>query len=113
LKKYIIILSVAFLASCSAKIIMPSQSDAERGRSKFPGLTVDDLNQGEKLFNTKCTQCHGPKRPKSWTEEQWRKIVPAMAEKATISGKKEITQADQDLVLKYVITMGPDQHGKR
>lgn len=105
MKRTIIILSAICLASCSAKLYAPSQADVDRGSSKFPGLTADELKHGKALFEQKCTVCHGNKNPTSWTEAQWRKIVPAMSEKGNKSGKTQISPADQDAILKYVITM--------
>lgn len=111
LKKVTIILSLAILASCSAKLVKPAQTDADRGSSKFPGLTVEQLHKGNELYNSKCTTCHPAKNPTSWTEEQWRNIVPNMASASKEHGKGEITAAEQDLILKYVITMGPAKKG--
>ncbi len=105
MKKTLIILIVVAISSCSHKLYKPTQADAVRGAKNFPGLTVDELNKGKQLFENKCTQCHGTKDPGAWTEAQWRKIVPAMAEKAAQSHKDEISSAEQDAVLKYVITM--------
>jgi hypothetical protein len=103
--KKLALLSLILLISCNPKLTIPVQKDADRGATAFPGLTLDQLKEGKMLFETKCTQCHGTKNPTSWTEAQWRKIIPAMAEKATKSHKKEISKTEQETVLKYVITM--------
>ncbi|MCD6013057.1 MAG: cytochrome c class [Flavipsychrobacter sp.] len=104
-KKIAVILSVLFVA-CSPKTFKFTEADATRGANKFPGLTVEELKRGKAVHDEKCTVCHGAKRPSDYTEEQWRKIVPAMATKAQESGTKPITGTDQDMILKYVITMG-------
>lgn len=62
MKKNIIILSVVLLSSCSAKILMPSDKDAARGASTFPGLTKEELVQGHDLYMQKCTVCHEAKK---------------------------------------------------
>jgi hypothetical protein len=106
MKKTIVILSVLFLTSCSAKLLRPTQSDADRGAAKFPGLTVTELNEGRAMFKHKCTQCHPAKNPSSREEDEWRKIVPQMAAKAMKKkNKKKISDADQEIILKYLITM--------
>jgi uncharacterized membrane protein len=111
MKKFIVIATIVLLSSCSAKLLMPSQTDAERGSATFKGLTVEDLNKGKDVFDKKCTQCHGHKRPASWTEIQWRRIIPAMAEKAYKSNKIQISSTEQEQVLRYLVTMG--QHAKK
>ena len=111
MKKIIVIAVVILLSSCSAKLLLPAQPDAERGAAIFKGLTLDDLNKGKDVFDKKCTQCHCHKRPGSWTEAQWRRIVPAMAEKAEKSNKIRISTAEQEQVLRYVVTMG--QHSSK
>ncbi len=105
MKKAIVILSVVLLTSCSAKLAMPTQSDADRGSAKFSGLTVAQLEEGRALFKSKCTQCHPAKKPSSRDEVKWREIVPKMAEKAHRKGKEEISSTDQEKILKYLITM--------
>ena len=110
MKKAIIILSVIFLTSC-AKVLMPTQSDADKGATKFPGLTVAQLNEGRAMFKHKCTQCHPAKKSTSRDEQKWREIVPKMAGKAMKKGKEEISPADQEIILKYLITMH-DSHKK-
>ena len=109
MKKIVILFSVVLLASCAPKLHNPSEADAKRGATKFPGLTVDDLNKGKAIFNDKCTQCHDAKRPTSWTEAQWRKIVPVMAAKAKEHGKRVVSAEEQEAILKYVLTMGPNR----
>ncbi len=105
MKKAILFLSVLFVA-CSPKVFNITDADANRGEKKFPGLTVEDLKRGKAIHDEKCTVCHGAKKPSAFTEDQWRKIVPAMASKAQQSGTAPITGTDQDIILKYLITMG-------
>ena len=107
MKKASLILSVFLLAACTAtKLLQPSQADVDRGAQKFPGYTLTDINQGKSLYESKCTACHGAKNPASKTEVKWREIVPKMAAKSLKNGKGEIDLKAQDLILKYLITMG-------
>lgn len=93
-----------FLSACSAKLIIPSQSDVDRVATKYPGYSLNQLNEGKTLYMTYCKGCHGLKNPASKTEEQWNKIVPVMVKK--VNRKKEVlTSEQQESILKYVITM--------
>lgn len=106
MKKTLIICSMVVLAACTVKLATPMQTDADRGSKKFSGLTLDDLSQGKKLFEEKCTQCHGLKRPSKFSEDQWKKIIPGMAKRAEKNHKAEIDSKSQDLILKFLVTMG-------
>src|SRR5215217_7926085 len=98
MKKLSIILALVFLAACT-KLLSPTQGDADRAATKFPGTTLADLNQGKTLYEQNCGKCHGLKKPTSESEEGWRKIMPPMAKKAKINAQQE------EMILKYVLTM--------
>ena len=90
-----------------------SQADVERGAKRFSGLTMNDLTAGKALYEAKCSTCHKLKRPGSRSETEWKEIVPDMAKKAdkkanslVVTGPV-IDAASQELILKYLITMGP------
>jgi len=106
MKKALIISSVILLASCSLKVIKPTQADLSRGQKEFPGMTMAQLEEGKSTFKRLCTQCHPAKSPTSRGEKEWREVVPEMAGKAAHKPKKkQISEADQQLILKYLITM--------
>lgn len=104
--KYTIFLSVLFfLAACSAKLYTPIQADIDRVSSKFSGYSLADLQEGKNIFEQNCSACHPLKKPTSRTEEQWNKIVPEMVKKVNGKAKKEqISPAQQELVLRYLVT---------
>lgn len=107
MKKPILIVAVLFLVSCgSAKLIAPTQADAERGMQKYPSLTLDELNAGKMHFEQQCTKCHGIKQPSKFTEAEWTSIVPKMAAKANKkAGSEVVDAAKQESILRYVLTM--------
>lgn len=102
---FFIVASICFLTACGVTLTAPTQTDVDRGAKKFPGLTLNELAEGQNLFKAKCSQCHGLKNPTSRNEEQWRKVVPKMAGKAASKANKEkIDAATQEKILKYLIT---------
>jgi mono/diheme cytochrome c family protein len=106
MNKSIIVFSFLLLACGSAKLMMHTQTDVERGSKTFPGLTMADLDQGKALFTQNCQQCHGLKDPKGRSEEKWRSIVPRMAAKVNKkAGKTVLDSMGQQQILKYVVTM--------
>lgn len=108
MKKIICVFASIILISCgSTKLLTPTQADADRGSAKFSGLTLASLNEGKANFETHCTTCHGLKDPKKKTEDQWKSIVPRMAQKANKKAGKEVIDAAMEAsILQYVVTMG-------
>jgi mono/diheme cytochrome c family protein len=105
--KKLFFLTLVILTSCTAaKLMTPAQSDVDRVSTKYPGYTLADLNQGKMLFEQTCSQCHKLKDPTSRNEDKWKKIVPAMITKLDKKeGKQAVTDDQQALILKYLVTM--------
>lgn len=102
MKKSIAILSLLILTACSVKLVAPTQTDADRVAQRMPGTTLADLQEGKSLFETKCTQCHGIKKPSSKTESEWQQIIPIMAKRAEKDHAQLITGHDQEQIMKYL-----------
>jgi len=101
MKKYIFITAL-FLAACGTalKLAVPTEADATRAATKFPGTTLSDLSNGKLAYEANCAKCHNLKDPARYSEEKWRKVNPPMAKKAGIDA------ATEELILKYVLTAG-------
>jgi cytochrome c5 len=119
--KHIITYSlIIFLAACSGKKVATSnaiagmsQADADRGAAKYSGLTLADLNKGKSIYEANCGNCHGLKSPGSRDEKAWIHEVDVMVPKANKkAGSMVIGDAEKDLILKYLVTMGPLNKGK-
>ena len=106
--KSILILALAtILYSCSAKLKELSQADAERGKQKFPAVTLASLNEGKTIYQLQCNKCHGLKKPSSANEAKWNKLVPIMVTKLNKKeGKDVIDSKQQEILLQYLVTMG-------
>jgi cytochrome c5 len=111
MKKTAFILStVLMIAGCSAKLILPSQVDADRMNSKYPGYTLAELNEGKALYEAHCGNCHGLKKPSSHTEQQWSGIVPDMVRQVNKkAGKDLLNRSNEESILRYVVTMGGEK----
>lgn len=113
MKKSILILAVVAIAvACGTKKstggvvdTMPNQADIDRVQEKFPGYTLAELNEGRKLYESNCNLCHGLKKTASESEEEWRKIVPPMVQKANKKNGNAIDAAGEEKILRYVVTM--------
>ena len=94
--------SLLFLTACSAKLVTPTQTDADRVAQRMPGTTLADLQEGKTLYQSKCSQCHTLKKPSSKTESEWQQIIPIMAKRAEKAHKDLITGNDQVQIMKYL-----------
>lgn len=106
MKKKLTFCAALFLTACvSAKLAGPAQSDVERVKDKFPGYTLAQLKEGQNLYENNCNLCHGLKDPKAHSEVEWQEIVPRMAMKVNKKDGHHLSESDQTLILRYVVTM--------
>lgn len=106
MKKIVIGFSILLFCACSAKVVMLSQADADRGAAKFPGATLTSLNEGKAHYEQYCKTCHALKKPTSEPEAEWNKIVPEMVKKTNKKAGSEVVDGKkQELILQYVVTM--------
>src|ERR1017187_7169934 len=101
MKKMIIGIALAsIVGACVAYVpLAPSQSDMEWATRKFPGITLEELNNGKALFEQKCKKCHSLARPFRVSEADLLHVMPKMAKKAKIDVKTS------DQILKYLEVM--------
>jgi hypothetical protein len=100
MRKTIVFISLLGMMACGTyKSITPSQTDLDRGKQKYPDLTMSELNLGKTLFEAKCGKCHSLARPFRVSVADVQKIMPKMAKKAGLP------KESSDLVLEYLITM--------
>ncbi len=112
MKKLAVILCI-ILTACSVQLIRPLQLDIDRVKDKYPGYTLQELNEGQALYIANCQSCHRLKRPESFTEQRWTEIVPKMV--ARVNKKAGTTVIDknyQGVLLRYLVTMGTAPRAK-
>jgi cytochrome c5 len=104
--KLAIVIGAASLMACSTSFTpaTPTQTDADRVAAKYPGSTLADLQEGKRLFEANCDNCHKLKNPAKHTETHWKKTVPRMAGKANKHGEA-IDAKTQELITRYLVAM--------
>ncbi|NQV52611.1 MAG: hypothetical protein HQ500_05475 [Flavobacteriales bacterium] len=103
--KYCILFSICLIfTACSAKLLVPTQADSERGSSRYDGLTLAELQYGKTTYQSYCDRCHPLKNPEKFTAMEWEKIVPVMVARVNKKESK-MNEKDHDQVLKYLTTM--------
>lgn len=106
MKRLIILTSFSlFIVSCAGlQLATPTQADVDRMEETYPELTVAELIEGKGLYEDKCSRCHGLKDPVAFSNEEWNRIVPNMANKAR--GRQiSLTSEQEQSILRYLETM--------
>lgn len=100
-----IVISALILSSCATvNLLPPSQGSLEKVKSKYPEATLSDLQEGQVIYTTNCTKCHGTKNPEKYSSQEWDKILPRMI---SMVNKKEMILKDKDQIQlsKYVYSV--------
>lgn len=82
---------IALLAlACGGGLPNPSQTDVDRSGTRWPGLTVADLERGRTLYAGRCAACHQLYAPHSFTPERWELEVDKMSARARLNERQEL-----------------------
>ena len=101
MKKITIIACSLILVACgSAKMISISQADVDRAATKYPGITSEQLVEGQKLYAANCAKCHTLYAPSKFGEKRWNHEIDEM------SGKEyaNIDAKTKESITKYILT---------
>lgn len=77
---------------------VPVKADVALATAHWPGVTLDTLNRGYSIFESKCTECHEEKKPQDFGAHDWLNIMHQMGRKA------KLTDAEDTVVLHYILT---------
>ncbi len=103
-KRTLLQASVIFVFACTTlKLAEPTEADVEKGKSTFPNLTLEDLKEGKKLYESNCNLCHKLYNPKTFTETDWKKIVPPMVKKVSKKTQQTLTEKEEQQILHYLL----------
>ncbi len=108
MNKPIITLSIiVFALSCTTlKLAEPTEADVEKGKNTFSNLTLEDLKEGKKLYESHCNLCHKLYNPQALNDEEWKKIVPPMVKKVNKKiGQQVLSSQEEEKILKYILVI--------
>lgn len=86
---------VAFIAGCTMGPGPIPVADARMAEAS--GVPLETLQRGNGVFLTQCGQCHLLVPPDKLKTSDWHLVIPGMCWNAGL------TQADEALILKYVL----------
>jgi cytochrome c5 len=89
---YTVFFLLGIIVACSPKVaetIVVEQTTEASSLAEVP--------EGKQLFESNCVRCHKLKNPGDFSTEEWKEIVPRMAEKA------KIDETTKGKILEYVL----------
>jgi mono/diheme cytochrome c family protein len=92
-----VVLLVASLGGCAARLPEPNVADAERAAKVWPGTTVSDLHRGKQQYMQRCSGCHGLIDPHQFQAGRWPVFVKEM------SGKLQISSSEVADLTRYLV----------
>lgn len=102
------LLPLVLVAACARSTAPVATSvDAERAAARWPGTTLEELQQGRSLFVGHCGGCHLPPRPTDFSADEWPGHVDEMRERSGL------TMDESDLVVRYLVTMAAPRTASR
>lgn len=84
-------------ASTAAKTdAVTTANPLEKGKKKFPDLTIVEVEKGQALYAVACTKCHYLYAPEGRNDKQWAHVLEEMFPKTKLSAE------EKNLVERYV-----------
>ena len=114
-KKALLLGVIAIVAVCckssqsttsSKSSLDPAQPDVAIASAHWPGTTLDNLKQGYSIYNDKCTECHGTKKPQDFSVDDWNSIMPKMGRNAKLDSV-QYAMVFHYILAKREVILGP------
>lgn len=105
MKKLTYMLAVCFVlgfSQCSPKLASRTAlTEAQRVEQALAQYTPADMEEGKRLWQQRCADCHKLYTPESRTVKKWDQILPRM------SKRSKLTEIEAGKVRAYIITKAP------
>lgn len=89
-KILILLISFVFMGCAAVYNLKPTESNIEVMQQKVPGISLEEAQQGFKLYKFNCSGCHYLHKPDAYTISGWEKVLPEMLQRAKITSTKDI-----------------------
>jgi len=96
----LLLAGLALLAvGCTRPPPTPTTADLGRVSSRYPGLTLAELQQGRDVYQSRCGSCHVLYQPSQHGPSEWPHLIGEMAQRA------KLTEADRNRVERYLVAL--------
>ncbi len=107
MKQFIMLLGAAIiLVYCSTQRYIPSSKEIQLAQTQWEQADSTYLSKGNQLYELKCSGCHYLYKPKNYTIDQWKKLLPEMKDKA------KLTEEEYKTIKVYLFTRSQIEHSK-
>ena len=82
----------------SAVPFSPGEAQVNAAGKRWPGTAATELQEGQQIFSTRCTQCHQAFDIPGFSEKKWLHEIDEMAPKA------KLTEAEKLKLTKHILS---------
>jgi cytochrome c2 len=86
------------VAGCATTILQPTPADVQWAQTRWPAVTLEDLQSGRSLYVQKCSTCHHLRNPAKYEPGRWPELLVKMRPKA------KINPVEEELLVQYLST---------
>lgn len=94
------------LVYCSSPRYIPSSNEVQIAQKQWEQADSTYLLKGNQLYELKCSGCHYLYKPKNYSVEQWKKLLPEMSTKA------KLTTEEYEKIKVYLLTRSEIEFSK-
>ncbi|HEV8245476.1 MAG TPA: cytochrome c [Polyangiaceae bacterium] len=87
--------------ACAAGLPQPTSEDAERARTSYSDVSLEQLARGRELYVRSCAGCHTLKPPSELPTSRWRGAVDEMRQK---KGAR-LSDEESEAIVRYLETV--------
>lgn len=102
LLRWAALLGLLAFAGC-AGVPRPDAADAERAAKRWPGTDLKTLEEGRRIYTSRCSGCHALVPADSYTPQEWPALVDKMVDEAALSEHERV------VVTQFLVTMAERQ----
>ena len=90
MKKSFTLVIIILLAGCATvSNLRPRNTDLANMQQKAPGISLEEAENGFKLYKYNCAGCHNLHKPDDYTISGWEKVLPEMLGRAKINSEND------------------------
>lgn len=101
--KYFLFVLLMVVCACTSSKNTDTKKDESNpelilAKERVPGITIEQLKHGNRVYIRKCSSCHALHKPSQYTAEQWHPILVKMFERSKV--RDSTTKA---LITEYLV----------
>jgi hypothetical protein len=94
------------LPSCAAALVHAEPQDVALASGRWPGVTVESLEQDRAVYVVRCSRCHALHVPEEHAPGEWPELVSRMTPKAKLSS------AEREAISRFLQTTSARLRGE-